>query len=193
MSPLIGIFHSEDGINGALAYGLEMDLNYLVTGASATFLDNINTNKYECSFKQKNLQWHIMFHVGYAFSDDITLCVETGFGKLLSVGSQCVIKENGIETLRQKEGWAILSNLETAFTIPIALRGTYFITDNLFIKGTLNFNMININLFGEDLGADIKKATTLGVFNVNQNNSVTYANDWKAVSFILSFGYEWNR
>lgn len=72
--------------------------------------------------------------------------------------------------------------------VPIALNGTYFISDDLYIKGTLTAHFINWNWsFASD---DIKYNSECKMdFN---GNTVLYKNQWKALSFMVSFGYMWN-
>ncbi|MBO7625162.1 MAG: hypothetical protein J6S82_07675 [Bacteroidales bacterium] len=186
ISPVIGAFFSGDDERNSFAFGFELGLNFIPTGSSATFLKNGNT--YVANIRQRNLQAMEMLYFGYIFSDQLKLSIAVGFSQVFTIGSTYELLENGAQKSMDKYGFSMFSNFNNATSIPIALRGTYFLTDQLFVKGSLGFQMINYSISSmiEHEGV----FSTIGEFQID-DQSVTYQNKWKAVSFILSVGYQW--
>lgn len=186
IAPAIGIFYSGDEEDNSLAYGYELGLNFIPTGSSATFLKNGNT--YTANIRQKNLQLMGSIYLGYIFSDQLKLSIAVGLSKPFTIGSSYEVLENGVQKSMDKYGHILMSNISNAINVPIALRGTYFLTDQLFVRGTLGFHMINFSI--ADMLEHEGVFSTIGEFIID-NQIVDYQNKWKAVSFMLSFGYRW--
>lgn len=186
LCPNLGITHTGDDRIGNFAYGYELWLNYVQTGASATFLRN--SNSYVANIRQQNLQTIETIYFGYILSEQFKLSLSVGFSETFTISSKYEVLENGVQKSLDKYGLILMSNLDNAVSVPIAFNGTYFPTEKLYLKGTLGFNMINFS-FANILE---KKGvfTTSGEFLIDEK-SVQYQNNWKAVFLLLSFGYQW--
>ena len=116
------------------------------------------------------------------------ISIAVGLSKPFTIGSSYEVLENGVQKSMDKYGHILMSNISNAINVPIALRGTYFLTDQLFVRGTLGFHMINFSI--ADMLEHEGVFSTIGEFIID-NQIVDYQNKWKAVSFMLSFGYRW--
>ena len=186
LSPSFGIFYSEDGRSNSFSYGYEANLNYIPTGASATF--STITDTYECKIRQQNLQLVAGLYAGYAFSDQFDLCVAVNISEQFTLKSTYEVSKNGgtADKVKVTKGDPRETMITfNSFCIPISLRATYFISENIFVKGTLNAYVINVNFFKDNIYSPAYCAVNI------DNEQVYYGSKWKAAGLMLSIGYMW--